>query len=398
SRGGIPRGARGRDRAAAGRKVQRSAGRSPADLRAHGGPPHSRRPRSAGHRRRSAARAGATARRGGPRRRCRGVARAVGGRARLRAEPPGAGCRRRERTHRAAASETAEARRVKIVHLATYLQGGAGRIIVDLVTSQHHAGHNVSVVVSNTGAPVAGWANSDAYLDELARTGIPVQRVDSMFSRDQADNLAVVRALCAQFAPGHEPDVAHTHAAIPSLVALLFAGARRVPLAIVQSMHGWNSSKTPGQVATDVALMNLVDRVAVPSRHSADIMVSLGVQRRQVTVVTHGVGDQLPDLDHRDRQLLRDMERARGAGLLIVACVGTIGPRKSQRLLVDAVAQMAGPRSVYAVFIGDGDASELQQAVDGARLAGRMRVHGYSRAARRLAASADVLVLPSRSE
>jgi glycosyltransferase involved in cell wall biosynthesis len=297
-----------------------------------------------------------------------------------------------------AAGAAARAGGMKILHLATFLQGGAGRVIADLAMAQHEAGHDVSLVVSKTGVPAPGCANNQAYLDDLSGAGIGVEQVDSMFLRDYADNLAVVRAVSQRYAPGHEPAIAHTHAAIPSLVALLYAGVRRVPLAILQTMHGWSASKTPSQVATDVSLMNAVDRVVVPSHHAAEVIASLGVERSRTSVVAHGVRDSAPDLDLRDRSLLRDMERARAAGLLVIACVGTIGARKSQRLLVDAIARMQGPRSVFCAFIGDGETIELQHAIDAAHLAGRVRVHGYSRAARRLVAFADALVLPSRSE
>lgn len=288
---------------------------------------------------------------------------------------------------------------MKILHLATFLQGGAGRVLVDLVADQQAAGHDVLVAASRTGVPDAGYANSVSCLDELARLSVPVCLVDSMFARDHAANLAVVRAIGDLCPPGREPDVLHTHAAVPSLVALVFAGARRRPMALVQTMHGWSGAKTPGQVATDVALMNLVDRVAVPSRHSAEVVASLGVAGGRVAVVAHGVGAGASDpLDVRDGSVLREMARARASGLLVVACVGTIGSRKNQRVLVDAIARMAGPRSAYAVFIGDGDVRDLLQTIEAAGLGGRVRVHGYSRAARRLAAAADVLVLPSRSE
>jgi glycosyltransferase involved in cell wall biosynthesis len=287
---------------------------------------------------------------------------------------------------------------MKILHLATFLQGGAGRVLVDLVADQRGAGHDVGVVVTRTGAPEAGYSNHVTYLDELARLGVPVHLVDSMFVRDHAANLAVVRALGELCPPGHEPDVMHTHAAIPSLTALVFAGARRRPMAVVQTMHGWSGAKTPGQVATDVALMNLVDRVAVPSQYAADVIASIGVARCRIAVVAHGVGRGAGDLDLHDRAALRDMERARHAGLLVAACVGTLGARKNQRVLVEAIRRMTGPRSVYCVFIGDGDAADLDRAIAAAGLAGRVRVHGYCRAARRLAAAADVLVLPSRSE
>jgi glycosyltransferase involved in cell wall biosynthesis len=287
---------------------------------------------------------------------------------------------------------------VKILHLATFLQGGAGRVMVDLVAEQRAAGHDVDVVASRTSVPEAGYSNHATYLDELAGLDVPVHLVDSTFVREHAANLAVVRALDGLCPPGHAPDVIHAHAAIPSLVALVFAGARRHPMAVVQTMHGWSGAKTPGQVATDVALMNLVDRVAVPSHHAAEVIASVGVARSRIVVVAHGVGDCATELDLRDRAALRDMARARQAGLLVAACVGTIGARKNQRVLVEAIRRMTGPRSVFCMFMGDGDAADLGAAIAAAGLGGRVRVHGYSRGARRLAAAADVLVLPSRSE
>jgi len=95
---------------------------------------------------------------------------------------------------------------------------------------------------------------------------------------------------------------------------------------------------------------------------------------------------------------VREMDRARRAGLLAAVCVGTPGCGRNHRVLVDAMARMRGARGVFAVFVGDGDAADLLRAIDAAGLAGRTRVHGASGAARVLAAGADVLVLPSRSD
>src|SRR5215510_12876913 len=50
--------------------------------------------------------------------------------------------------------------RMKILHLATFLQGGAGRVIADLAAAQRAAGNDVTVVASRTGAP--GFGNYDA--------------------------------------------------------------------------------------------------------------------------------------------------------------------------------------------------------------------------------------------
>ena len=285
---------------------------------------------------------------------------------------------------------------MRILHLTTFLQGGAGRAIVDLALDQRQAGSDVSVVASNTGAP--GYGNYDAYVRELEDRGIPVSLVDSMFSRDHASNLAVVGLLDRQFARGEEPDVIHSHAAIPSLVGLLFAGSRRRPTALVHTMHGWGLRKTPDQVETDIALLNLVDRVAVASRHSADTLVALGVGASRIEVVPYGIREGLPPLESRDRLALDAMDRARAQGAIVAACVGTIGPRKNQTLLVDALARVRSRAKVFAVFAGDGDVEGLRAAVDAAGVGQETWIHGYSPAARSLAAHADLLVLPSLSE
>jgi glycosyltransferase involved in cell wall biosynthesis len=284
---------------------------------------------------------------------------------------------------------------VRILHLATFLQGGAGRVIVDLVREQHRAGHEVTVVASGSGAP--GYGNYQAYLEDLAALGISVRLVDSMFERSHAPNLAVVAALDEMFRPGYEPHVIHAHAAIPSLVALLFAGSRRTRISILQTMHGWGMVKTADQVATDVTVLNLVDRVAVPSAHSARMLASLGVAPSRITLVPYGVRSEMSEPDDRDQDTLLEMTRARHNGKFVVACVGTIGTRKNQSLLVEAIARLTDT-PVLCVFVGDGDDQELRAAVAAHQMQDRVRVHGYSRAARRLAAGADLLVLPSQSE
>lgn len=286
---------------------------------------------------------------------------------------------------------------MKILHLTTFLQGGAGRVITDLAIEQRLAGHDVRVFASDR-AP-EGYGNYQAYLDRLAANGIPVRLVDSTFERRHAANLAVVRAIDEAYGVVDAPDVIHAHAAIPSLVALIYSGFRRTPMRIVQTMHGWGTSKSDEHAATDASLLNLVDRVIVPSRTSLDTLASLGVQPSNITVVPYGVdGGAEPQTrpDARAVSLMQTMNDRRRDGALVVAVIGTIGARKRQRLVVDAAARAKS--KLFVVFVGDGDARELKDAIDGEGLAAVTHVHGYSAAARRIAASADVLLLPSSSE
>jgi glycosyltransferase involved in cell wall biosynthesis len=284
---------------------------------------------------------------------------------------------------------------VKILHLTTFLQGGAGRVITDLALEQQRAGHEVRVMMSATGA--AGYGNYDGYLDELAVAGVATRRIDSLFHRQHAANLAVVRSLLDWYGPGQEPQVIHSHAAVPGMVGLLFAGARRLGAAMVQTMHGWGHVKSGDQVATDVTILNLMDRVVVASRYSVDTLVSLGVSPARIAMVPYGVRAEGVALEDRDADLLVTMTRSRRHGAFVIACVGTIGARKNQSLLVEAIATLPA-LPILCVFVGDGETDALREAAQRAGVADRVRVHGYSRSARRLAGAADLLVLPSRSE
>lgn len=78
-------------------------------------------------------------------------------------------------------------------------------------------------------------------------------------------------------------------------------------------------------------------------------------------------------------------------------CVGTIGERKNQRLLVEALRHPA-LSNLVAVFVGDGDARSLTDYAGAHGVADRVAVLGHRTDASRYLSIADVLVLPSRNE
>jgi glycosyltransferase involved in cell wall biosynthesis len=300
---------------------------------------------------------------------------------------------------------------MKILHLTTFLQNGAGRIIVELAREQQRLGHEVTVVASRRG--VSDHGNDEEYLDTLSSLDMPAHLVGSTFERSQRQTVEAVGAIDKLLSAGstggqshsvsgdrphgHEPDVIHTHAAVPSLIALLLAGVRRTPIGVIQTMHGWGETETAEQTAADVGVLNLVDRVAVPSCHSATLLEDLGVRPAQIMVVPYGVSAPVPGLSEADDATWIAMARARRAGRLVVVCVGTLGPRTNQTLLVEALRRV-DRLNPLVVFIGDGDDRPLREAVECHGCAENVRIHGYSRSARTLASGADVLVLPSRSQ
>ena len=278
---------------------------------------------------------------------------------------------------------------MRILHVTTFLQGGAGRIIAALAIAQRRAGHDV-VVVADSGQH-AGYESYPEYITRLNEAGVEFHTVTSTFTRDTALNVRAVQELMALL--GERPvDIAHTHAAIPTLITRL-ALSRRARTPLVQTMHGWGIRKTPEQAATDITLLELTDAVVTPSAAARDTLLTLGLRGTPVHVVPYGLEDMAREApDGSDRGLF---ERLRASGSPIALCVGTIGERKNQALLVEALVSLD---RVAAVFIGDGDAASLTGLARELDVASRVHVLGYRADASRYLPLADTLVLPSRNE
>ena len=277
---------------------------------------------------------------------------------------------------------------IHVLHVTTFLQGGAGQIITALALAQRDAGHEVTVVTDDGGAP--GYGSYPEYLQRLSRAGVRVFPVRSTFTRDLALNVGAAAQLRA-LVDAHPVTVAHTHAAIPALVAhLALAGCRRVPF--IHTMHGWGITKTPQQATTDLTLLGTADVVVTPSAAARNELMEQGLRDVPVNVIPYGIDAELPSRA-ADEEDVAAIEALRSH--LVALCIGTIGERKNQALLIKALA--TNPRAA-AVFIGDGDVSGLRTAAEQAGVTHRVRILGYRPDASRYLAHADVLVLPSRNE
>jgi glycosyltransferase involved in cell wall biosynthesis len=279
---------------------------------------------------------------------------------------------------------------MRILHVTTFLQGGAGRIITALAIAQLRAGHEVIVVADAGGG--TGYASYDDYIAQLADAHVEFHTVTSTFRRDLALNVNAVNRL-RELLGGRPIDVAHTHAAIPTMVTCL-AFARRAPVPLVQTMHGWGVTKTSEQAVTDITLLGLADAVVTPSAAARATLQGLGLSEVPVHVIPYGLEqDTNPGpLDAADADLFAALRRS---GAAIALCIGTIGERKNQALLVKAVASLD---DVAAVFIGDGDAAPLREVAEALGVSARVHVLGYRADASRYLSYADVLVLPSMNE
>lgn len=275
-----------------------------------------------------------------------------------------------------------------ILHLTTFMQGGAGRAITDLALGQRAAGHDVLIATSATGVP--GYDNYPEYLERLARGEVPVRCIDSLFTRDLTLNLRVVETLRDVVA---SVEVIHAHAATPAVIGRLLAGHASHRIPVVQTQHGWGTRKTPEQAQDDLAVLRDVDHVIVTSNATRDLLAGLGAPFERMSVIPCGL-DTLADSGDVP-EAYEPLDRLWVRGARLVGCIGTVNDNKNQRLLVEALPHLRD--DVVAVFIGEGGES-LEEHARALGVANRVVVCGYQPRASAWLPFFDVLAVPSKTE
>ena len=154
---------------------------------------------------------------------------------------------------------------MRVLHLTTFLQGGAGAAVRELAIRQRAAGHAVAVVTTKTG--IAPYGNNPEHVHALASAGVDVCAVDSLFRRDYAANLNVVRFIQQRLGPAPF-DIMHAHAAVASVAAIVAASG--TPARVLQTVHRWgvrqSAAQTTAQLAHEVARLGDVVRAQVAQR------------------------------------------------------------------------------------------------------------------------------------
>lgn len=281
-----------------------------------------------------------------------------------------------------------------ILHLSTYLQGGAGRILKDLALFQKRQGSDVQVVVSKTEYP--GYSNYVEYLEELEKGGITVVKCDSLFKRDIAQILQVVDLLGKT---SNDWKFIHAHAAIPALIGKIIASQKNNCTPVIQSMQGWGENKTPTQEDQDVFIMNGLHAVVAVSEASKRLLITKGIKRDLIRVIPNGVCEEpfWDDLDRKDYELI---EKMKSRFTFLIGCVGSICRRKNQWALIGAIELLfARGLDVGLVLIGEDDGSEnILQTIKDKNLGDRIINLGYRKNPRRFFTFFDLFCLPSLSE
>ncbi len=286
-----------------------------------------------------------------------------------------------------------------IVHITTFLQGGAGNILTELACAQKESGEDVLVLTDNN--PVPGYESYPEYIERLRKANIPVKSMTSFFRRDVTLNVVAseqVRNLLIK----HKVKFIHAHAAIPALIGLLARSSVQHFMPVILTMHGIGNNKNKNHLRTDVAIMNMVDKVIPVSQASADQLLSLGVALSQLSVIPNGLSNvsnsSQPASSNEKDQLLKNLESWTQRGIPVFGCIGTIGERKNQASLIRALSLLK-EEDFICLLIGDEEIpGKISQMIQTYSLDDKVFVTGYRKDIRRILKHFTCLVLPSKSE
>lgn len=284
---------------------------------------------------------------------------------------------------------------MNILHITTFLQGGAGRIIYDLATHQSKMNNDVTVVTSKTSEP--GYCNYQEYLTGLEENNISTYKIDSTFKRDLYLNLKVVKEV-REIIKKRNIDIIHAHASIPALVGVIARTIFNKYIPIVQTMHGWGTNKTKQHEFMDSTIMNGIDLVVPVSKTSKNLLINKGVKKDNIKVIYNGIEDK-NTYNENDKDL-NAIKQLKEEGFKIIGSIGTISKRKNQKLLVKAFKKVEEQfdKSI-CIFIGEGDLiKDLKTMAENINVNEKVRFYGYKKNASQFIKYFDVLVLPSLSE
>ncbi|MGE3276402.1 MAG: glycosyltransferase family 4 protein [Vicinamibacterales bacterium] len=281
-----------------------------------------------------------------------------------------------------------------VLHLATYLQGGAGRSIVDLAVASVRRGRRTIVVATLT--PEPGFENYPQYLKELEAAGVELVLADSLFKRDRWQNaLAEDAAILAL--RGAVPVVIHAHAAIPAGIGLALRRRLRAHPPVIQTMHGWSRNKLAAHVLEDLAIMREVDLVVFPSDAARAQVAEAGGRFAETEIVPYGIATAptaclMPEG-------LDTLPGRGGNGTAVLMTVGSLTAQKNHAVVVEALPHLVATHDVVAVLVGEGpETGRLASRAAELGVADRVQFTGYMEDASAALALADLLVQPSLTE
>jgi L-malate glycosyltransferase len=238
---------------------------------------------------------------------------------------------------------------MNILHVTTFLNGGAGKVLVDLAMSQADSGHQVCVIANKT--EFEGYRHYKEHVERLSYSGIFFETCDSLFKRDPFLNKRASHELIEIFSDSKVFDVVHSHASLPAKICYeAFSESHTKPF-YIQTMHGWGLNKTEQMEEDDVNTMNTLDSIVSLNQSGKKLLLSKGVKHSLLHVIPNGISCNLP----RETKLSSDLTNFLGMRkwYMKFLCIGEVGERKNQIFLMRALNQLNQMGIVCsAVFIG----------------------------------------------
>ena len=271
-----------------------------------------------------------------------------------------------------------------IVHVVENLnQGGAERVVIDLLRQQSAAGHQCEVICLFEAGLLA---------PELTETGIPVHAINKRYG-ESLRPLQRLRTLLRLAAA----DVIHSHNAVAGYY-VTFAGLA-LGLFHINTRHSM-ASGTPWQrknLLFRLAAL-LIDRVCFVCESARQQALHWRlVPAARTRTLYNGLDIQPPPGEGRDALLSAS---GFAADALVLGTVGRVVPIKHQSLLVEALEKLAARwPGLRLVIIGAGDSlPALTERVAASPVAARIALLGQRHDARLLMAGFDLFALCSDSE
>lgn len=282
------------------------------------------------------------------------------------------------------------------MHISTFLQGGAGKVVVNLSKGALAKGHEVTVACTEDS--VDGYGNYPEHIEGLRDLKVPLVFLDSTFSRDQAKNRLASETLHSQIVRDC-PDLIHSHSSIPSLVAMKATSGLKNKIPILQTMHGWGIYKTAEQEVQDIGILELTDHVVSISKSSENLLVRKGLSNPHRSIIYNGLSSvPVTGTDPNDEHILL-IKSLKEEGKKIIGVVGTVDSRKNQSLVMDALSILPQKVKIHAFFIGEGeDLESCRKKAENLGISNRVTLTGYKAAARSFIGKFDLLVNASLSE
>ena len=283
----------------------------------------------------------------------------------------------------------------KILHLTTYLQGGAGKVVLDLAKRSKAKGGVATV--GYTKKSVKGYCNYPKHIDSLKKEQINQIELPTTFDRNPLTISDSAKLLLERFQK-NPPDLIHCHAANPSRIALEFRKLANLEIPVIQTMHGWGIYKTPEQEKEDIETLNKIDHVISISETSASLLKTKGLKNFSSSVIYNGVEDRSPQRGKIADNNLLEITKLQKQGFFIAGIVGTLDERKNQQLVLEAIKTLPKDIKIKFFFIGEGEVEKMCNFANSYNIENQVTFLGYKKDSRAFIDQFDLLICSSKSE